>query len=45
LEIAVHALRALEPDTWWQAEDDIRDIAARFATHPKYPALGLTAQT
>jgi hypothetical protein len=31
LETAVHALRALDPDTWWQAEDDIRgrDTARR----------------
>ncbi|MFI7065538.1 hypothetical protein ACIBL3_31395 [Kribbella sp. NPDC050124] len=44
LENAVHALRALEPDTWWQAEEDIRDIAVRFATDPDYPALGLTGR-
>lgn len=40
LETAVHTLRALGPDTWWRAEHDIRDIAARFSTHPDYPALG-----
>jgi hypothetical protein len=40
LEIAVHALRALGPETWGQAEDDIREIAARFATHPEYTTLG-----
>jgi hypothetical protein len=42
LETAAHALRALAPDTWWQAEDDIRDIAARYTTHPEYPTLDLT---
>lgn len=43
LEAAVHALRALDPETWPQAENDIKDIAARFATHPDYPPLGLTS--
>jgi hypothetical protein len=42
LETAIHTLRALEPETWPQAETDIEAIAARFATHPDYPALGLT---
>ncbi|TDO48609.1 hypothetical protein EV643_107239 [Kribbella sp. VKM Ac-2527] len=37
LETAVHALRTLDPDAWWQAEDDIRAIAARYTTHPEYP--------
>ncbi len=45
LETAVHALRALEPATWPQAESEIQTIAARFATHPDYPPLGLTTQT
>jgi len=44
LETAVHALRALGPETWPQAETDIEDIATRFATHPDYPALGLTSR-
>lgn len=41
LEAGVHALRALEPETWGQAEDDIREIVARFSTYPEYAALGL----
>ncbi|WP_410791514.1 hypothetical protein [Kribbella sp. C-35] len=44
LETAVHALRALEPPTWPQAESEIQQIAARFATHPDYPSLALTTQ-
>lgn len=42
LDTAVHALRALHPDTWPQAETDIQQIANRYATHPDYPPLGLT---
>ncbi|MBD0738068.1 hypothetical protein [Streptomyces sp. CBMA29] len=41
LESGVHALRALDPDAWWQAEADIREIAGRFEAHPEYAALGL----
>ena len=41
LESGVHALRALEPATWGQAEDEIREIASRFVTHPEYAALEL----
>lgn len=44
LDTAVHALRALEPATWPQAETEIQHIAARFATHPDYPPLGLTTR-
>lgn len=44
LETAVHALRALDPDTWPQAETEINQIAAHYATHPDYPPLGLTTQ-
>ncbi|MFC3997031.1 hypothetical protein ACFOVU_13955 [Nocardiopsis sediminis] len=41
LETAVHALRALDPETWGQAEEDVRHVAGRFAAHPGYAALGL----
>ena len=37
LESAVHALRALPPDTWWQAEDDIRAIATPLHHPPRLP--------
>lgn len=43
LEVAVHTLRALGPETWPQAEQDIREIAARFAAHAEYAALELDA--
>jgi hypothetical protein len=41
LEAAVHALRALGPETWPAAEEDVREITARFADHPEYAAFGL----
>ncbi|WP_027942230.1 hypothetical protein [Amycolatopsis taiwanensis] len=45
LEHSVHALRTLVygNEAWHQADADVRKIAARYATHPEYPALGLDA--
>lgn len=42
LHTTANALRALGPETWPAVECDIRDIAARFTSHPDYPELGLT---